>query len=108
MTPRVRIVPDTNQKYVLVRIHDGTEEYDLLWGDPDAEWHNDIVEAVRATGVRIRVVYGGGRIEQRTDKKAIYAWDRSTRYGSADAAIVEAVLTEAYPDHTLHMGAKPL
>jgi hypothetical protein len=63
----VHITPDTTQKFVLVYgVSENGEETTLLWGNPKAEWHKDIVDEMVHAGFANIQVLGGGRINVRS------------------------------------------
>ncbi len=87
-----RITPDIKQKYVLVRVvHDGEERL-ILWGNPNIQWHKDILEEITASGYEISEVLGGGWLLLHNESESIYVWGKSDRLGMAPINLVKEVL----------------
>ena len=93
--PILKIVPQKTQKFVLVRVAD--DDRLVLWGDPAAEWHKDIVVTMEKSGLLIEEVLGGGRIMVLPEDKVIYVWGKSSRYGEFSFSRVRDLLQEEYP-----------
>lgn len=89
-TQTVRVTPEVKQKYVLVRVVSGAEEALIVWGNPDIQWHMDIVEEIKAAGYEITEILGGGWLMPKDE--AIYVWGKSDRFGDAPIALVQDVL----------------
>ncbi len=88
----VRITPDVKQKYVLVRVIHGGEEAIILWGNPDIEWHKDILEEITHAGYEIFEVLGGGWLLYNAEKETVHVWGKSDRLGVAPINLVREVL----------------
>ena len=101
----VHIAPNEPQKFVLVRCLDSDNGQTMvLWGDPTAEWHKDIVKEIADTKTNILEVMGGGRIKLLPELKTIYVWGKSSRYGEAPADEVRPILEGAFPGYALIFG----
>jgi hypothetical protein len=106
-TQNVRILPGMPQKYVLVSVIDGGIETLCLWGNPEAQWHKDIVDEISSTGLTVTEVHGGGRILLEPGSRTAYLWGTSDRYGAAPAETVQSLLKEAFPGWELTSGEPP-
>jgi hypothetical protein len=87
-----RITPNKKQKYVLVRAVKDSQQRVLLWGNPDIQWHNDIVEELVTDGYEVLEVLGGGwlLLDETTGKS--YVWGKSDRFGVAPFTLVRELL----------------
>ena len=103
----VRITPDSKQKYVLVRAGTFEENQLLLWGNPAAQWHKDVVEEIAGSGYVIVEVIGGGRLHMDSASKALYVWGKSDRFGPAPEDSVEGMLRKAFPEYDVLVGQEP-
>lgn len=95
----VRITPGESQKYVLVTVNDNGESKMLVWGNPEAEWHKDIVKEISEAGFEVVRVEGGGKIKLNPETRTIHLWDTSSRFGTAPFEVVRMVLETVYPEH---------
>ncbi len=95
----LRIFPDVIQKYVVVKAV-GTEPL-ILWGNPNVEWHKDIVAEIVAQGIVVEKVLGGGRIKIDTESNSIYVWGKSSVYGEVSFSEVKNILKRIYLDFTI-------
>jgi hypothetical protein len=88
----LRIAPNVKQKFVLVHvIHSGISTK-VLWGDPDMEWHKDIVDEIAKSGYDILEVLGGGWMFQNLEEVVVYVWGKSDRYGAAPISAIQEVI----------------
>jgi Janus/Ocnus family (Ocnus) len=88
----IRITPDIKQKYVLVRvIYDGEKRL-ILWGNPNIQWHKDILEDITKSGYEISEVLGGGWLLPHRESGSVYVWGKSDRLGVAPINLVKEVL----------------
>ncbi len=88
----VRIYPNMNQKYILVRaIRAGTESV-LLWGNPNVQWHKDILDEMKDAGLEVTETLGGGWLFIDQEKGVKYVWGTSDRLGPAPIEIVRELL----------------
>ncbi len=90
----VRITPNTRQKYVLVKVTKDTKKLLLLWGNPNVEWHKDIVEEIKSNGFEIIEILGGGWLLRSTNEGITYVWGKSDRFGEAPIQLVRQTLTD--------------
>lgn len=100
----IQITPNVEQKYVVVAVNEGNEL--LLRGDPDAEWHKDIVKKITDSGVKIADVKGGGRVFLDTTDQRIYIYDRSSNYGEVPFKLVRDLLLKQFKEYSIE--SKPL
>ncbi|MDB5265660.1 MAG: 14 kDa phosphohistidine phosphatase isoform [Parcubacteria group bacterium] len=105
--PNIRITPDVSQKYILVSVAGTGGKTLFLWGNPNAEWHKDIVEEISESGLEIVSVDGGGRVLLQSKDKMIYFWGKSDRFGNADAGIIQGLLEVEYPGYEVFAGQDP-
>jgi hypothetical protein len=98
----VRTTADVKQKYVLVRIIDGSEERLILWGNPNIQWHKDILEEITNAGYEVIETFGGGWLLPDSKRGTYYVWGKSDRLGPAPISLVQQVLNseviEAEPE----------
>lgn len=97
----VRVFSEKSQKYVLVKVGKDTAPEFVLWGNPAAVWHADIVSELEQLNLHVLEVLGGGRLLVSTTEKLIYVWGQSDRYGLAPIRKVEELLTSHYPDYKI-------
>ena len=88
----VRITPNVKQKYILVRVIDDNEEKLILWGNPNIEWHKDILNELVQLGCEISEVLGGGWLLPKPETGSVYVWGKSDRLGEAPMSLVKEVL----------------
>lgn len=89
-----RIYPGSKQKYIIVRAIRSGEEVILLWGNPDIQWHKEILEEMAASGVEVTEVFGGGWVFIDSEKGVVHVWGTSDRLGPAPMELVKKVLGE--------------
>lgn len=88
----IRITPNVKQKYILVRvIHDGNKSL-VLWGNPNIQWHKDILEEMTNSGYEVLEVLGGGWLLPKPESGSIQVWGKSDRLGAAPMSLVKEVL----------------
>lgn len=100
----IQLTPDQEQKYVVVLVENAGRTEVCLWGDPAAEWHNDIVQNSKEKGIVVQSVLGGGKILMLPEQKQIYVWGASSRFGKADVAQLRGILTEHVPEYEIRNG----
>ncbi|PNW74028.1 hypothetical protein CHLRE_13g582476v5 [Chlamydomonas reinhardtii] len=95
-------------KYVLARLWDPRPESEgggrsklLVWGDPRAPYHNDLLQkakqmAQRYGGLKVTVL-GGGRIRHDPQARAIDVYGYSAAFGPAPHELAAALLARWYP-----------
>jgi len=105
--PKVQVPFDKAQKYVVFSVDAEEGHVDMLWGDPDLTWHNDIIEKAKSLGLAIHKIYGGGRIFIDEQKKQIFVWGTSDRFGPAPRYLVEEMIEGEYPDYKLLFNCEP-
>ncbi len=88
----VRIFPNIKQKFVLVRARQAGEETILLWGNPNIEWHKDILEEMEKDGIEIIETFGGGWLFIDSESKKVHIWGKSDRLGLAPIELVQRLL----------------
>ncbi len=88
----VRIFPNIKQKYILVRAVREGNEMILLWGNPNIQWHNDILEEMKNLGIEVVVVLGGGWLFVDQEKDIKYVWGKSDRFGPVPIELVRELL----------------
>ncbi len=88
----IQIQPNKIQKFVVVESEDGI----FVWGDPNMEYHKDIVEKMRGSGISILNVRGGGKLKM--EQGIIYVWGKSTAYGEIPFKEVRQILKEKFPE----------
>lgn len=89
----VRMTPDVRQKFVLVRVASSDNEALMLWGNPNIQWHKEIVEEITNAGYHILESLGGGWLMPVTEKGTVYVWGTSDRLGTAPKNLVREALT---------------
>lgn len=90
----VRVFPDARQKYVLVHALHGGHDALLLWGNPQLQWHKDIVDEITQAGYEVVDVLGGGWLMPKPEEGIVYVWGTSDRYGLAPQHLVREILKE--------------
>lgn len=105
--PKVQLGVEQPQKYIVVDTVTDGGKMQSLWGDPDAEWHNDILKDIEAAGFSVDKVYGGGRIFVDSNKKEIFIWGTSDRFGPAPRPLVEELLEAEFPNYVLKFNQEP-
>lgn len=70
------------------------EEVLLLWGNPNIEWHKDIVEEMEGVGIEVAEVFGGGWLFMDPENGSVYVWGKSDRFGQAPMGLVRGLLGE--------------
>ena len=91
----VQIQPNIAQKFVVVESNDDI----FLWGDPDAEFHKDIIQKMQNSGVSVIHIKGGGKLMAEKDR--IYVWGKSSVYGEASFEETAGILKEKFPKHSI-------
>lgn len=89
---RVRIYPNIKQKYILVRVIRAGIESVLLWGNPNIQWHKDILEEMKEAGLEVTETLGGGWLFVDQEKGVKYVWGKSDRLGPAPIEMVRELL----------------
>ena len=102
----VRVTPAKPQKYEVVTTHTPGEQI-LLWGNPDIQWHKDIVDEMERAGWSIDTVHGGGWILVAPDTQTVYVWGKSDRYGLTPKSILKTILSEVFPEHKIFFDVEP-
>lgn len=105
--PSVQVQFDKPQKYIVVSVSIDGELKDVLWGNPDAQWHKDIFDSMIAADLQVNEVYGGGRLSANSEAKEIYIWGTSDRFGPASRFLVEEMLGAEFPDYVLKFNQEP-
>jgi hypothetical protein len=90
----VRATPNVKQKFVLVRVSNAGEQSLILWGNPNIQWHKDIVEEIAKSGYEITETLGGGWMLPKPEEKIVYIWGKSDRLGVAPINLVREVLKD--------------
>ncbi|KAG2452315.1 hypothetical protein HYH02_003339 [Chlamydomonas schloesseri] len=95
-------------KYVLARLWDPRPEAEgggrsklLVWGDPRAPYHNDVLQkakqmAQRCGGLKVTVL-GGGRIRHDPATRSIDVYGYSAAFGPAPHELAAALLARWHP-----------
>jgi hypothetical protein len=89
-----RLTPYVRQKYVLVRVMLDTTEGLILWGNPNIQWHKDIVDEIARSGYEIGEILGGGWLLPKPDEGSVFVWGTSDRYGLAPISLVRTMLKD--------------
>jgi phosphohistidine phosphatase len=95
-------------KYVLMRVHGAAPDGDgtaarsklLVWGHPDAAYHNHIYQRARAAAARLGLrcdVLGGGRIEHNPEQRKVAVYGYSAAFGPAPHEVSAALLRRWLP-----------
>ncbi|KND49607.1 MAG: hypothetical protein AB203_00805 [Parcubacteria bacterium C7867-008] len=90
-----RATPLIKQKFVLVRVSQSNKEHLLLWGNPDIEWHMQIIEEITNAGHEIKDILGGGWLLSKPEDRVVYIWGKSDRLGLAPIELVREVLGDS-------------
>lgn len=85
----VRLESNKSQKYILAE----GEGKIFLWGNSVATWHKDIAIEIPVKEIFVK---GGGKIKIVPEQKAVYVWDKSSRYGEPPFDVVERILKEFF------------
>ncbi len=101
---RIHIIPNKRQKYVLIQ----TEQGMMVRGNPDIQWHKDIVDQIEVADTQAVQVLGGGWLLQNTQENTIYLWGKSDRYGEAPLDIVRELVKKQFPNATLKLEEAPV
>jgi len=91
----IKIQPFVIQKFVVVESVDGV----FLWGDPQVEFHKEIVQKMRDSGISIINVRGGAKIKM--EEGSIYVWGKSSVYGEIIFEDVRHILKEKFPEYQI-------
>jgi len=101
--------PGTTFKYVLLRVTDGTSGCSKLavWGHPQAEYHNHVLQRAKARAASIGLgqgavdVLGGGRIRREAQADggggAICVYGYSAAFGPSPHEVSAAILRRWFP-----------
>ncbi|KAG2443562.1 hypothetical protein HXX76_001914 [Chlamydomonas incerta] len=102
------LIGDGTFKYVLARLWDPRPQAEgggrsklLVWGDPRAPYHNDVLQkakqlAQRCGGLKVTVL-GGGRIRHDPAARIIDVYGYSAAFGPAPHELAAAILARWYP-----------
>lgn len=91
----IKIQPHVMQKFVVVESADDV----FLWGDPTVEFHKEIVQKMRDSGISIVNVKGGAKLKM--EKESIYVWGKSSVYGEILFEEVHRMLKENFPEYQI-------
>lgn len=94
MSELVRIYPSIKQKYILVRAGWDGRVAVLLWGNPNIEWHNDILGEMVNAGIEVMEVLGGGWLFVNPEEGSVHVWGKSDRFGPPPMQLVRELLGE--------------
>lgn len=91
----IKIQPFVIQKFVVVESIDDV----FLWGDPRVEFHKEIVQKMRDSGISIINVKGGAKLKM--EEESIYVWGKSSVYGEIIFEEVCCILKEKFPEYQI-------
>jgi len=66
----------------------------MIWGNPNIQWHKDIVDEASNIGYKILEVLGGGWLLLKPEEKTVYVWSKSERFGIAPISFVQEIFKE--------------
>jgi len=90
-----------DEKYIVVEVHEDKCVKKVLVSFP-MEYHNEIARAYqRKIGDKEMDIAGGGIIAVDKKAKKVRTYGQSGSYGKPDSSIVEKILTQAFPMHTI-------
>ncbi len=87
-------------KFVVVDVTDGEDCRQVLVGNPNCEYHAEVVRSYNnnlSEGMEVGGVYGGGRISVGSEN--IHAFGYSEAYGRAPQYIVQELLNKYVEDN---------